>query len=488
MASVADVRDVIRGALATLTGFGGRIGARLIFIAFATHQFGAAKFGDLGLVAAYVEILAALAAVGLKRTLMGLMSEQEANGEPVEGLLLAMVCSSLILAIILSGLFGLAWPYVIPDAGAMPLVLYLALPSFVVADVLGAATRYKRIIKWDVLARTFVEPWVLLLVKMLLYWTRDLDTGLLVAYSCSIAAAAIFCLYGVFNTYGLSALKKARFSWRMLIDIPVKSFPAGITDMGVFSFRRLDLIILRFFVGAEASGVYYAVQQLATVPQKVYQLFEPMMAPVIAKLHQNANPKKIEVKLVSTVRWVFILQIGITVSLLAFGTNVLGLFGTDFRSGLLIMIIILSAELFDGTFALVETVLIFIRPKLAMTLILITLVIEAIAVSVGAYYLGAEGAAYGFLFAMLSLAMGRYLAAKFELKISILNSSFLKPTLAAALLAVALLAFQYFVPLESGYITALAFIIGLAGYLYSIKRFALSQEDAVMLKRLRRGR
>ncbi len=74
MTNLADIRDLIRGAFASLFGFGGRLFARAMLMVLAGRAFGIEALGHLGQIAAITEIMAALCVLGLKRSLLDMLS------------------------------------------------------------------------------------------------------------------------------------------------------------------------------------------------------------------------------------------------------------------------------------------------------------------------------------------------------------------------------------------------------------------------------
>ena len=149
--SLSDIRDILRGALASLGGFGGRMVARLCLMLIAGQLYGAAPLGLLGQVAALSEILAAIAALGLKRSLLGMLSDKT-NAISPDTLIKESLAVSLALAVVMSVFLGFAFAFLFSDT-AMPVLLYAVIPCTVFAEVAGTAIRFKRIIRWEVIAR-----------------------------------------------------------------------------------------------------------------------------------------------------------------------------------------------------------------------------------------------------------------------------------------------------------------------------------------------
>ena len=484
MGGIDDIKDILRGALASLGGFGGRMLARLAMIFFAGTFYGKGAFGHLGEVAAITEILAAAAVLGLKRTLLDMLSAKGAEDQAGQIIKEALI-ASLILGGVMSLALGFAWSMLFP-AVPMPLILYLAVPGIVVAEVAGTAIRFKRIIRWEVIARCVMEPWAFFGAILIFYWAGMKDMGLIAGYAISCIAAAVGISIGLSGAIGWKAVLGAPVRVRQLYQIPKKSFPVGITDIGVMMFRRADILILSVFVSREVTGIYYMAQQIVTVPAKIYQLFEPMMAPVLAKLHHGGKRAVIGAKLAGFCRWVFTLQLAITIPFIFFSSEILGLFGPTYMVGGAVLAALLIAELLDGSFALTETALVFAVPKIPPKLILMALVFEmgGIYLAADAGY-GAEGAAVGFAVAMGSLAIARLAMIWKHLEIKIVGPAFLIP-IGFGIVTVTTLSFlRQWMPMTDGAVFGPTIFISIAVFISMVRFFALTPADKLILQQLK---
>jgi O-antigen/teichoic acid export membrane protein len=484
MTSIADVRDILRGALATLFGFGGRLIARIILMVVAGHQFGAAELGVLGQVAAIVEILGAVGIMGLKRGLHNLLSGDTKNGEPVARRVLEALLISFVAAMVLASILVFIWGYLFPDRPEISYLFYFAIPAWVFTEVSLTAIKFKRVIRWDVISRCVMEPWSFLAFAVTLYFLGIIHNGLIIAYVGSLVVATLSCAVGLIQTYGFKGLFGQAPKLRNCLSIPGKSLPVGITDIGIMMFRRIDILILSLFVGHQGTGIYYMVQQIVTIPQKMNQLFEPMMSPVVAKLHHDLNARIIRLKLIGFCRWVFTLQIGLSIPLVIYADFVLGLFGPQFTAGALILVIVLFAELIDGSFALMETPLLFAKPKIPPLLIMLALGIEMTTIYFFSSMWGVTGAAIGFFTAMAVLAFTRLFMIRRHMHINIIDRSYIPPAIAALITGLALYFLRYIIPTESAFTVGFSIVAGLGGFYYLVKAFGLTNVDRILLRRV----
>ncbi|MBT8471046.1 MAG: oligosaccharide flippase family protein, partial [Marinicaulis sp.] len=369
MAGLGDVSDVLRGAGASLAGFSGRLVARTVLMIIAGRAFGIEALGVLAQVAAVTEIAAAIGVMGLKRGLLDILSFEEKNGRAPQPCIIEALGVALVFSIMISAILLVIWRIILPHEAGLATLMFFAVPAIVFTDVSLSAIKHKRIIGWDVWSRGVAEPWGFLGLTLAFLALGVTGYGLIIAYVGSIFIAAALSAIGLARSYGLRTLVFSRPSLSRALTIPQKSIPIGITDIGVMALRRVDLIVLSIFAGAEGAGLYYMVQQLATIPQKTYALFEPMLSPVIARLHNHLDAKKIRANLVGVCRWVLIIQLAISIPMMVFGDALLEIFGSSFALGATVLVIILFAELVDGSFLAVETPLVYARPGLPPKLI-----------------------------------------------------------------------------------------------------------------------
>lgn len=472
MSRASDRKDLLRGAIASLGGFGGRLLARAVLLVAAGNLYGAANIGVLGQLAAIIEILAAVATLGLKRTLLDKLAIA-ARRDHGEG---AVVATGLLLStglgIILGAVLYLVWPLLFD--WTIPAIVFLAIPAAAFAEVALTATRFRRVIRWEVIARCIMEPWSLLAAALLFHALGLRESGLPLAYALSVLMAAAVGLWGLGRTFGMRGMLGWRPEIATLPGMFLASLPVGMSDIGVILLRRLDIILLSLFVDTRVTGLYYMAQQVSTVPHRIYRLFEPMMGPVIAGLYHDRDTGSMRARIVRICRLVFILQLAVTLPLVVFGDSVLALFGESFRTAAVILLILLVAELLDGSFALAETPLVFARPFVMPPLMIVTLGVEVLGILILTPIWGATGAALGFLLATLTLAAGRLFLLDRALAIRVLDWRYLPPLAIAGVLGGLLALARPW--LDTGLSVTLA-MLGAAGLMLLLTAVFSAEED-----------
>src|SRR4051812_18388820 len=154
----------MRGAQASAAGFAVRLAARLLFLLAAGRLFGPAAFGAYALAVATVELLVNAGGLGTKKTAFQLL--EEGGGAPAHRLIdlaLLVAGASLMLSLLVVAAALVAPPTLLAPATAAALVLVAPMAAGqALLDLFLAATRWKQAIRFEVVARSIVEPWSLL--------------------------------------------------------------------------------------------------------------------------------------------------------------------------------------------------------------------------------------------------------------------------------------------------------------------------------------
>lgn len=406
-----DIANIGNAALAMLAGFGGRLVARILLVAIAVQFYGTAEFGRLGVAVALIELLAAFAAMGFKRTLhaqLEAVTDNAARRTAIFNALLLVtvngVCLAAAMLVIWNGFFGVSRHF--------PLALGLGIPLIAVTDVALAVTKFNRKIVWEVAARGLVKPWSFLLFLLIGMMITDVTGGeyglsLLHVYGLSLVATALIAVFGMMRNLPDGAAAPYRPKYKHIANLLTSNAAVGLGDTGTFAFRKMDILLLGLFAEPEVVGVYYMAQQVATVAEKIRHLFEPMIAPALANAIHGGRHEDGSALANAVSRWTLYLQLVLLSVFVVLGGPLLGLFHEDFAVGALVLATLVVAEIFDGATAPFETYLLLERPNIPPMIIGITILAEFLLIGSLAPAFGAVGAAAGLLGAMLLLAIMR---------------------------------------------------------------------------------
>jgi O-antigen/teichoic acid export membrane protein len=360
-----DLAALAKGGRTNTLGFAVRLIARIPFLVIATRLYGAEALGRFASAMVLIEIIALICSLGEKRGLAQRLSEGAGENRAAEtnlvydGILLALGYAALAAAVLL------LFPQVMFPNGVnsrFDIWLVASIPAFAVTEILLAAQAYRFDIATTVRARAIIEPWTISIAAGVFFFipaTRE--AGLALAFIASIYAGLLTALWPFLRTYGLPR------GWtphpRAMLVISARAFPLVGADAIERGTRLLDIFILGLFAPPQAVGIYYAAQQIASLPQKLKTSFEPILSPVITKNLRIGNMGAIAAQVRQVGFWIIAVQLGIALVLGVPGEAVMGLWGPDYVAGTAALAFLLAAEVAASMAVVSESVLVYIARK-----------------------------------------------------------------------------------------------------------------------------
>ncbi|MBI1404106.1 MAG: lipopolysaccharide biosynthesis protein [Porphyrobacter sp.] len=360
-----DLATLAKGGRTNTMGFVVRLVARIPFLVIATRLYGAEALGRFASALVLIEIVALVCSLGEKRGLAQRLSEGAGENRAAEtnlvydGILLALGYSAIAAAVLL------VFPEpMFPNGMNAPLDLWLVatIPAFAVTEILLAAQAYRFDIATTVRARAVVEPWTISIAAGVFFFIPSTrDAGLALAFIASIYAGLLTALWPFLKTYGLP--QGWRIEARAMLKMSTRAFPLVGADAIERGTRLLDIFILGLFAPPSAVGIYYAAQQIASLPQKLKTSFEPILSPVITKNLRIGNMEAIAAQVRQVGFWIVAVQLGIALVLGVPGEAVMGLWGPDYVAGTAALAFLLAAEVVASMAVVSESVLVYIARK-----------------------------------------------------------------------------------------------------------------------------
>lgn len=413
-AAKADIAALAKGGRTNIAGFIIRLVARIPFLIIASRLYGAEAMGRFASALVMVEFAALLCTLGQKRGLARRLTEAEQH--PANAVADAMLLNVLVatVATVLIYLFPVSM-YPNSDFGVAEHLLVLGILPSGLTDLALAALAYRFDVATSVRARAVAEPWALSIAAGVLYFYNP-EGGLPLAYVISMVVAWIVAMIPLIRAYGLPEDWRPHplHMWRLTRA----NIPLAVADLVEWGTRKLDVFLLRFFIGEGALGVYYFAQQFASLPQKLKTSFEPVLGPVITRNVRERNYAAIARQVCQVGFWITAAQAGIALALGIPGEGLMGLGGPGFVSGTAALAFLLLAEVVASKAVVSEAALVYLARYKNLVLSICTIALQG-ALTVGgillARYLGygqayAAAAAAGAL--MLSLAIASSLKAR----------------------------------------------------------------------------
>jgi O-antigen/teichoic acid export membrane protein len=353
---LGDIARLARGGRINFFGFLLRLAARVPFLFIAGRLYGAASLGRFAYALVAIELASQLATLGQKR---GLAQQLTHGHQPdthvvADGMTLSLLTGSALAVLLV------AFPFLMFPKGGysnLDLLLPAAIIPFALTEIALAALAYRYDIASTVKARSVVEPWTISLAAAAAFYVVP-QSGLPIAYIVSIFAAAVAALVPLVRAYGLPV------GWvphpERIARLAIGNAPLAAADMVEWGVRRIDIAILGQFATPSAVGVYWAAQQVASLPSKLKTSFEPILGPVITRALKAKDYKAIANQVCQVGFWITAMQAGIALALGIPGKGVMGLVGPEFVGGTGALTFLLIAEVAAATAVVSEAALIYV--------------------------------------------------------------------------------------------------------------------------------
>jgi O-antigen/teichoic acid export membrane protein len=406
-----DIAALAKGGRTNFFGFFLRLAARIpfLFIAGRAAVYGPAALGRFASALVVIELTAMVCTMGEKRGLAHRLSESEGQVHPAN-----VVADGMILALIAS--FAAALFFWLVPAPMFPggkyseidRLMVLSIPPLTMTEIWLAALAYRLRISPTVWSRAIVEPWTISIMAGAMIFLAP-ESGLSLAYIASIFAAAITAFVPFIREYGLP------HGWRPkpgeMRRLAVRSMPIALADTIEWGTRRVDIFLLGFLAPPAAVGVYYAAQQVASLPQKLKTSFEPVLGPVITRNLKQKDYGAIARQVCQVGFWITAAQAGIALALGIPGEGVMGLVGREFVGGTGALTFLLMAEVVAATAVVSEAALIYVARVKNLIVSVVTIGLQALLTLAGILLLQHYG--YNSLFQAAAAAIALTIALAF---------------------------------------------------------------------------
>ncbi len=361
-----DKRDIKRGSTLSILGFLARLCARVPFLFIAGRLYGTASYGEYVLLTAIVETTALLSTFGLKRTIFRFIDEknsEQGDGFVIRHSLILCVCLSLVLVAIIQ---TLATPilqiFSVVEIRPDLIILSWAIPFISLTDIFLSATLSRRIMRYEIAVRSFVEPIALTLFSLGLYLLGVKGSGLVFAFLFAFTIAAVVSAYACNRVFGWRDVLIGPVRASLLLEMAQKSLTTCLHDLARVLVTRLDTFAVGYFFSTSVVGLYGMAQQFLTIVEKVAASFYPMLMPVVsAAVGARDRGRLLQQLRAAGVRLV-LLQFPVILIFYFFGKSLLGLIGTEFSAAWPVLMILSLGCWANSVVQLVEIPLTYMRP------------------------------------------------------------------------------------------------------------------------------
>lgn len=318
------------------------------------------------LLTAIVETMALISTFGLKRTIFRFIDEDDNDGAGTvrHALILTLVLAALLVgAIQLSAAPVLAF-FSTPDSVSNLILLSWAIPFISLTDIFLSSTLSKRLMRYEIAVRCFVEPITLTLASLWLYYAGFTGAGLVAAFVTAYAAAAAFSAFHCHQTFHFRRILFGPVHLDTLMQIARSSASTCLHDLVRVLVKRLDTFAVGYFFSTSAVGLYGMAQQFLTIVEKVAVSFYPMLMPVVSAAVTAADRDRLIAQLRSAGTRLVLLQMPVVGIFYVLGEHLLGLIGEEFTGAWQVLMILSLGCWMNSAMQLVEIPLTYMRPSI----------------------------------------------------------------------------------------------------------------------------
>jgi O-antigen/teichoic acid export membrane protein len=366
-----DTRDIARGAAVNFAGTLLRA-ISVIFYVYLARSYGPAVVGVFAVCVSTLDIVSKLGILGFDRAIMTMAARRGDDGDEArfyrvtaQGLLMAGLAAATVTLL----LEAAAIPFSARLLGRTDLIAPLRIMApgvffWTLSGVLLAASKATRIMKHDLTVKGAVEPLVLfagaLAFGSFIPGVQALAWAFVVSTLAGAVAAAL--LFGRRFSFARLAARTGGSEERA--EIALHAVPIGIYDLLNLLLQRVDLFILTRFAPAATVGVYAMAQNAAFIFKRVRQGFDPISLPVIAAAMYARRREDLLGHYRTVTRWVLIISLGM-MGVAAVGSRIImGIFGEDFTSGAIPLVILTAAIVVNTILGVSELFILTDRPIL----------------------------------------------------------------------------------------------------------------------------
>jgi O-antigen/teichoic acid export membrane protein len=398
---------------------------RGIFTFLVARLLGPAALGTFSVAWATTDLLSKIGIFGLDNTIITFIARSEAAGDRGRSRTLFRLAVSLaVLQCTLIAAVSVAairlWGNRLslhPQMVAALSVMLCAMPGVALYRINTAVSRGMKVMRHDIFSRGITET-----IGTTLAFLVALGFGLKtfapqIAAIAGTAASGVVALILASSLFRLAPPRPAAISYltesRRLLAYAA---PISAYDLLNAFIVRLDVIMLGCFIGRAPGvtlpvvGIYGAVVEVAGGLRKVNQAFNPIFAPIIARMTAHGEQERAAVVFSRVAQWMLWFLLPLVAVMVLAGSAILSIYGPAFRQGAMWLSIVAIACATNAFVSLAETVIMVQKPRLNLLNSVITCVVALVANLWLIRRFGVTGAAFGILLPYIVQGVLRYRA------------------------------------------------------------------------------
>lgn len=226
-------------------------------------------------------------------------------------------------------------------------IFAVAIPFVASMNVGAWATSGFQTTKYFALILNFFHPAVHLALIGLVGWFGLRLWGASAAWAVASVMGLMLTAYIILNIFPEKSWGKTRsiFETKRLLRF---SIPLALGGFLQFILLWMDTLMLGYFRSASEVGIYRAVSQTALLLLIFISSLNSIFSPKIAELFHKEQTEKMGLLHKVVTRWSFSLTLPLFLLICAAGKNILHIFGANFTSGFVPLVILAAGQLINA--------------------------------------------------------------------------------------------------------------------------------------------
>ena len=362
-------------------------------------------------------------------------------------------------------------------------IFSLSIPFLVVARMYNATTQAMHRMQYQVFSRDLGEQISKLLLSVGAIVLGAQLIGVVWANVVSICFGAMLSL--IFASLVLpKPAENIAITGRPERELFRYSFPLAFSNILCLVLLWIDILLLGYLTNSTDVGFYGAALRVATASTAVTVAFSTVFAPVIPELYEKGHLEQLSVLFKTVSKWIFACSFPIFLVLALFADPIMRLFGSDFSSGSVALILLAFGQLLSASAGPTGFMILMSghsRVELLNMAVALGVNVSLCVLLIPRY--GIIGAAMANMFSAAVLVSMRATEVWIFMRINAFDRGIIKPLLAGSLVAGALALLLRYVITNIGLgLTMVLSITLFALYVLAILAMGLDEHDETVLR------
>jgi O-antigen/teichoic acid export membrane protein len=339
-----DTKFLFKKSLLAFTVRGGGMLAQYVLIFFIAKFYGPKEQGSYTLAITILQLFAIFSQMGLDNRLIRITAANSSLSDHsiIKTTYLQSLRLTFLSSVVWASIIWLSAPWIAGTFFSKPQltehirIICLAFVPFVFIGLNSAGFRgFKNMTGF--LAFKGLLPLIAALFLFGFYFFKT-DFGAVNAYAIG---ALLVCVASFVGWFRFSKIKDFSFQPKLsTVEILKESMPMMLTGSIFFILGWTDNLILGIFRSVEEVGMYDMAFKLSTLSAVVLIAVNAIQAPTFAELYSKGEMKRLQGFIFSSTKLLFYTSFPVTIVLCLFPQEILGIFGSGFKTASTALIIL----------------------------------------------------------------------------------------------------------------------------------------------------